>query len=322
VRVDPPEPELILAPIRGITDCVYRTALARWFPGFDRAFSPFIQVRRGHPLRPGDLRQLAPENNRAMPVIPQLLTNHADSFVQVLGELQDFGYDDANWNLGCPSPTVAKRGRGAGLLPHPERIDAILDNVLARSTVRLSVKLRLGRHDPNELVPVLEILNRYPLSEIILHPRTADQLYEGDVDIGRAQEALSVCRHPFMLSGGISSVEEFVAFRSLLPGVSAWMIGRGALSSPALPGRIKGAPPHDATTSREVLHGFHDALFTGYREWLSGPGHLLAKMKEHWTYLSVCFARPKEVVARIGRSRDVKAFAESVAWTFEQPSVF
>jgi len=314
-----PSPELVLAPIRGITDCIYRTAFARWFPGFDRAVAPFVQLRRGQPLRPGELRQLVPGNNRAMPVVPQLLTHQAEAFVRALHTLQDLGYDEANWNLGCPSPTVAGRGRGAGLLPHPERIDAILDAVLPQCTVRLSVKLRLGRHDPDELDAVLVVLNRYPLSEVILHPRTADQMYDGSLDIVRTREALSACRHSLVLSGGISTVEEFADLSRSLPQVSAWMIGRGALSFPELPARIKGAPGVDAETFRKTLRGFHEELLENYAEWLSGPGHLLAKMKEHWVYLSACFSAPTDVAARIRRSRHPDDFAAAVEWAFKQP---
>ena len=312
-------PELVLAPIRGITDCIYRTAFARWFPGFDRAVAPFAQLRQGQPLRPGEMRQLAPENNRALPVVPQLLTHQAETFVRALQELRDLGHGEANWNLGCPSPTVAGRGRGAGLLPHPERIDAILDAVLSRCTVRLSAKVRLGRHAPDELVPVLVVLNRYPLSEVILHPRTADQMYDGLLDIDRAREALSACRHPFVLSGGISTVEEFAHLSRRMPEVGTWMIGRGALSCPVLPARIKGAPEADAETFRTALHGFHDELLERYGGWLSGPAHLLAKMKEHWVYLSACFAESEGVFTRVRRSCHPGDFAEAVEWAFDQP---
>lgn len=312
-------PELVLAPIRGITDCIYRTAFARWFSGFDRAVAPFVHLRQDQPLRPGELRQVAPENNRAMPVVPQLLTHQAKTFVRALHELRNLGYDEVNWNLGCPSPTVAGRGRGAGLLPHPERIDAILDAVLSQCTVRLSAKVRLGRHDPDELASVLVVLNRYPLSEVILHPRTADQMHDGVLDIDRAREALSACRHPFVLSGGVSTLEEFAGLSRSLPEVSAWMIGRGALSCPVLPARIKGVPGADAETCRRTLRAFHDELLEGYGKWLNGPAHLLAKMKEHWVYLSACFAESGRLLTRIRRSRHPDDFAEAVEWAFEQP---
>lgn len=312
-------PTLVLAPIRGITDCIYRTARAHWFPGFDRAIAPFAQIRQGRPLRPGELRQLAPENNRAMPVVPQLLTHQVDPFLRALREMSDLGYDEVNWNLGCPSPTVAGRGRGAGLLPHPERIDSILDAVLSRSTVRLSVKARLGRHDADEFALVLAVLNRYPLSEIILHPRTADQMYAGPPDIARTREALSTCRHPFVLSGGISTLEDFAALSKTLPQVGTWMLGRGALSCPVLPARIKGASGVDTKTLRETLNGFHDELLARYGEWLSGAAHVLAKMKEHWVYLSACFAEPVDVLARVRRTRNPDEFEATVQWAFGQP---
>ena len=312
-------PELVLAPIRGITDCIYRTAFARQFPGFDRAIAPFVQLRQDQPFRPGEVRQLVRENNRAMPMVPQLLTHEARPFIRALRELRDLGHDEANWNLGCPSRTVAGRGRGAGLLPHPQRIDAILDAVLSQCPVRLSAKVRLGLHSPEELAPVLLVLNRYPLSEVILHPRLAGQIHDGLLDLGRTREALSTCRHRFVFSGGLSTIEAYADLSRQLPEVHAWMIGRGALSCPRLPARIKGSPEVAPEAFRRALHEFHKELLERYAERLSGPAHVLAKMKEHWAYLAVCFAEPRSVFIRIRRSRHLDAFAGAVEWAFAQP---
>ena len=312
-----PSHELILAPIHGITDCVYRTAFAHWFPGFDRAVSPFVQLRQGHPLRPGELRQLAPENNLALPVVPQVLTRHAETFIAGLLALRDLGYDAADWNLGCPSPRVG--GRGAGLLPHPELIDAILEKVLSRCSMSLSVKLRLGHRSADELVPVLAVLNRYPLREVILHPRTAAQMYGGALDIPRAQAARSMCRHRFAISGGITTTEEFADLSRQIPGVDAWMVGRGALRNPVLPATIKGAAEPEDKVFRSTLRQFHDELAEGYGLWLCGPAHFLAKMTEHWTYLSVCFRTPGAIANRIRQAANPGDYNERVAWAFEQP---
>lgn len=201
----PPPPVLILAPIRGITDAVYRRVFAGCFGGFDRAVAPFLQVRQGHALRPGELRQLAAASNPTLKTIPQLLTTHAPTLIDALRELHGLGHTEVNWNLGCPAPMVAGRGRGAGLLPHPDRIAAILDQVLPNSPVRLSVKLRLGYQNPDEFPAVLEVLNRYPLCEVILHARTAAQMYGGAVDLARAGQALALCRHPFIYNGDITT---------------------------------------------------------------------------------------------------------------------
>ncbi|MEI7881031.1 MAG: tRNA-dihydrouridine synthase family protein [bacterium] len=293
----------LLAPIRGVTDAVYRDAFASCFGGFDYAVSPFLQLRQGHPLRSAELRQIAMENNRALRTIPQVLTNHAPTFSAALRELSEAGHEEVNWNLGCPYPTVAGRGRGAGLLPDATRIDRILEEVLKDTSVRLSVKMRLGLHNPDEFQAVMEVLNRYPLTEVILHARTADQMYEGGVDLARARQALELCRHPFVYNGDIATVDGWNVLEKQLPGVAGWMIGRSALRNPFLAAQIKAAAPLPSPdVRRERLIKFHDLLFEGYGQWLSGDQHRLDKMLAQWEYLAHAFADPHAVYSRVRRS--------------------
>lgn len=309
---------LILAPIRGVTDVVYREAFAGCFGGFDGAVAPFVPLRQGHSLRPVELQQLAPDRNRGLPVCPQVLTNHPPTFSAALRELREAGHEEVNWNLGCPHPTVAGRGRGAGLLSDPNRIDAILADVLKDAPVRLSVKLRLGYHDPDEFVAVMEVLNRYPLARVILHARTADQMYDGAVDIGRAARALALCRHPFVFNGDITQAAGFSVLRRQLPGTAAWMVGRGALGNPFLPAQLTGAPLLSPGLRRERLITFHGLLFDGYGRILSGARHQRDKMMEQWEYLSRVFADPPSVLARIRRS-SYSQYESVMDWVWGQP---
>ncbi len=311
-------PVLLLAPIRGVTDAVYRDAFARCFGGFDGAVAPFLQLRRGQTLRPGELRQLAPENNRGLQTIPQVLTHHAPTFSAALRELHDAGHKEVNWNLGCPYPTVAGRGRGAGLLPEAKKIDAILAEVMKDVPVRLSVKMRLGYHDPDEFQAVMAVLNSYPLKEVILHARTADQMYEGLVDVRRAAQALALCRHPFVYNGDITTEAGFLELRRQLPATSAWMIGRGGLRNPFLPAMIKGGPLLSADIRRQQLTQFHGLLYEGYGQWLSGDQHRMDKLLEQWEYLSCAFADPSSIYARIRRSRPGN-YEMAVNWALAQP---
>jgi tRNA-dihydrouridine synthase B len=325
-----PGPTLIMAPIHGVTDVVYRRAFAAVFGGFDRAVAPFFRARRGHRLRPVELWQVAPENNPGMPAIPQLLTSDAETFADALQALFDAGHREANWNLGCPTRNVAGRGRGAGLLPHPDRIDEILTAVLDRTPIQLSVKIRLGYHDPDEHLAVIDVLNRHPLSEVILHARTADQLYHDVPDLERARNALTLCRHPFVYNGDIATPDGFAALQEQLPGVAGWMIGRGALTWPSLPSLIKGCaaarsatetgpcPPAPRSDSAR-LRQFHDLMFSDYEKWLSGPGHLLDRMKTQWAYLACSFAKSTSVASRVRHARDVNTYEAAVEWAFEQP---
>jgi tRNA-dihydrouridine synthase len=314
-----PPPALILAPIRGITDAVYRRVWAGCFSGFDRAVAPFVQVRQGHGLRPGELRQLSSAYNTTLKTIPQLLTTHPPTFTAILRELHDLGHTEVNWNLGCPAPMVAGRGRGAGLLPHPDRIAAILDQVLPSSPVRLSVKMRLGNQNADEFPAVIAVLNRYPLCEVILHARTAAQMYGGVVDLARAEQAAALCRHPFIYNGDIATPGGLHELRRRFPAAAGWMLGRGALANPFLPAQLKGTPLPDADTRRRQLRQFHDRLQNSYAAWLSGPGHLQDKLLEQWSYLAHAFAEPRHLLTRLRHSQDLDAYADTVAWIFDQP---
>jgi tRNA-dihydrouridine synthase len=310
---------LALAPIRGITDAVYRQAFARCFSGLDYAVAPFIQLRQGHSLRAGERLQMALENNLELRMIPQVLTNNPESFSAGLRELHGLGHNEVNWNLGCPHPTVAGRGRGAGLLPHPERIDSILDQVLNGSPVRLSVKMRLGYRNPDEFLPVIEVLNCYPLTEVILHPRTAEQMYDGAVDLERVAIARSLCKHPFVFNGDVNAPGKFCELRKWLPGVDRWMIGRGVLACPFLPAVLKGGQFPAAEKRRYQLREFHDLLLEGYCRRLSGQGHLFDKMKEHWEYLSLSFAESGVILSRIRCSRNMEDYTKAVDRVFGKP---
>ena len=315
----PPPLELILAPIRGITDAVYRRVFAGCFGGFDRAVAPFVQVPQGQSLRPGEQRQLTAAANPVLRTIPQLLSTHPPTLLDILGELRGLGHTEVNWNLGCPAPMVAGRGRGAGLLPHPDRIAAVLEQVLPKSPVRFSVKMRLGNRNPDEFPAVLEVLNRYPLTEVILHPRTAAQLYGGTVDLARAEQAAALCRHPFVYNGDITTPAGFQELRQRFPHATGWMIGRGALANPFLPAQLKGLPLPDADTRRRQLRQFHDRLHNSYALWLSGPGHLQDKLLEQWHYLAFAFAEPRQLLNRLRHSQNLEACAETVDWIFDQP---
>lgn len=322
-------PTLILAPIRGITDVVYRDAFACCFGGFDRAIAPYIQPRRGQALEPADLEQVAPARNNALWTVPQLLANDPEILAAALLELHEAGHVEANWNLGCPTPTVVGRKRGSGLLPDPGRIDGILTHALARTPIQLSVKIRLGYADPNEHLAVIEVLNRHPLTEVTLHARTGDQMYSGNADVARAAQALTRCRHPFVYNGDITDPDGFRAVRERLPGAAGWMIGRGALRNPFLPAILAEADTPEATgpgpalppagIRHERLREFHDLLFAGYSAASKDPRQVLDRMQSQWTYLAHAFESPRQVNSRVQRCRGITEYTDAAAWIFGRP---
>lgn len=293
---------LILAPLRGVTDAIFRTSFAECFDGVDSAVAPFLTSVRGPKVKAKLLKDVLPERNPRMPVIPQILGKDPEEFVVMARALFDLGYETVNWNLGCPYPMVAKKGRGSGLLPHPERIDRFLGTVLAAIPNRLSIKTRLGRFETNEIDQLLPIFNRYPLTEVIIHPRTGVQMYTGRADLTRFEECFALCRPPVVYNGDIDSAGTFAALAERFQPVAGWMLGRGLIANPFLAEEIGGANPAEDDRI-ERFHRFHDLLVERYAAVLFGPSHLVQRMKGLWQYFHRPFANGRKVLKKIHKTR-------------------
>lgn len=273
---------LQLAPLHGVTNRVFRNAFARRFGGLDSAMAPFILSVPSSDARGAHFKDLLPEYNTRLPVVPQILSNDAADFVTTANRVAEFGYAEVNWNLGCPYPMVTNKLRGAGLLPHPDLVKSFLEAVCERSTMPISVKLRLGLDDAGEILEIMPILNEFPLKRVIIHPRVGSQLYGGLVDLEGFSAAAGISAHPVTYNGDIRDVVSFESLQRRFPRIDEWMIGRGAVCNPFLPGLINGSSlPSDPVGA---MSGFHDELYFGYREILDGQRHVLDKMKELWTY--------------------------------------
>ncbi|MBF0450097.1 MAG: tRNA-dihydrouridine synthase family protein [Candidatus Magnetomorum sp.] len=300
--------------MRGLTEAPYRNAFSRYFSGIDLAIGPFITTVKGDSIPTRHIKDVLPENNPAMPVIPQLLSKDADGFICLAMRLYDLGYDEINWNLGCPYPMVAKKMRGSGLLPYPEQINIFLDTVLSKIPNRLSIKTRLGRFHEDEILSVLPVLNQYSLSLIIIHPRTGKQMYEGAPHLERFNDCLSLSKHPVVYNGDITSLSTFQMLASRFPMTVGWMIGRGLLSNPFLAETIKkGEIQMDLLKFKH----FHDTLYEQYQINLNGPGHVLGKMKGHWQYISQGLEKGRKLLKKIQRTSNLKQYESIVSGAFQ-----
>ncbi len=309
--------ELVLAPIRGITDCYFRQLFHRYFPGFDSALAPFINPQRFSHFQAKQVKDLLPELNQGMCVTPQLLHTNAEDFLFLASRLHELGYTEINWNLGCPAPMVTKKKRGSGLLPHPDEIITFLDTVLPRLPVKLSIKTRLGLNRNDELLNLLPRLKDYPISEIIIHGRLGSQLYRGTIDQDAFAECLGVSSHSIVYNGDICTLADFKRLEGKFPTIQKWMIGRGALANPFLAGEIKGI----ATKERlKQLHGFHQELFDCYRELLSGQAHLLGRLKQLWFYLSDFFPPQQKTWKKIKKCKTEEKYRQLVEELFQEAS--
>ena len=309
------------SPLQGFTDFRFRNAFQKYFGGIDQYMAPYIRLKGKLEIKPANERDILPANNQNLDLIPQIITKDVKEFLFVSDYVQKFGYEELNWNLGCPYPMVAKRGMGSGLLNMPEKIDEILKRVSAESDIRVSVKLRLGYESPKEILRVLPVLENYKLTNIAIHPRIGKQLYKGEVDLNAFEKCLGQSSHTIFYNGDITSVRRFGEMKDHFPTIDHWMIGRGLIADPFLPGMIKANNPVYPEDRHKVLSAFHDTLFSSYEEALSGPKHLLMKMYSLWEYFIQSFPSSPKGLKKIKKAQSISTYREVVKQIVNQEAV-
>ena len=308
---------LLSSPLQGFTDFRFRNAINKYFGGIDTYYSPYIRLNGKLVIKPSYERDLLPENNVGLEVIPQIITNDADEFLFVAKYVKDLGYKELNWNLGCPYPMVTKSGMGSGLICNPEKINHILDRVHSESDIIVSMKMRLGYDTTEEILDVLPILDTYPIKNIAIHARIGKQLYKGGVHLDAFQQCIDNTKHKLYYNGDIKSVAKFREMQERFPTIDHWMIGRGLISDPFLPSMIRQNTLEYPKNKMELFHAFHDTLYGIYSESLSGSTHLLLKMYHLWEYFAVTFSNPHKVLKKIKKAQSIRNYELAVAEIFK-----
>ena len=283
---------LYAAPLEGVTTHIWRKAHREIFGGADKYYTPFLSPNANLCFQAKELREVT---QNEPDLVPQLLTNSAEYFIWGARELQKLGYREINFNLGCPSGTVVAKHKGSGLLSDLPYLDRLLNEVFnALPDLNISVKTRIGRYETGEWERLLEVYNRYPIAELTVHPRVQKEFYEGSAHRDVFLWTRSHTDLPLVYNGDVDTPgDEALAYGC---GV---MLGRGLARRPALLREIRGGE----VATRQELTAFHDAVFEGYRQLLSGALPAIYRMREFWNYLSVSFVGTEEYIKRIRKAK-------------------
>lgn len=306
-----------LAPLEGITGYVFRSVWHSFYGGMDKYFTPFIAPNETRGIGPKELRDILPEHNKGMNVVPQILTNNAEHFLRAAKELADYGYKEVNLNLGCPSGTVVSKNKGAGFLALREELERFLDKVINGTEICISVKTRIGKESADEFAALLPIFNRYPISELIIHPRIRTDYYKNKPNMEVFQMAVREGKAPICYNGDIFNKAVYEEFVKTNPSVEAVMLGRGILLDPGLLGQIKGG----GSTQKASVKDFHDELYHAYQEVLFGERVVLFKMKELWSYLHHLFSDSDKQWKKIRKANRFCEYEEAVDRLFVQSEI-
>jgi tRNA-dihydrouridine synthase len=284
-----------LAPLQGLTEFPFRNAINRLIGGVDKFYSPFLRLENDGSLKSKYQKDILTENNSGTPLIPQILVNNAKDFLFLAKLIEENGYQEVNWNLGCPYPMVSKRKLGSGLIPYPYEIKEILEAVIPKTKLKISIKIRAGLIEPNEIFSVLNALESLPLTEIIVHPRIAKQLYKGTADREVFIQAQKQTAFKLAYNGDITSRADFKELQLKLPDTNHFMIGRSLIANPFLGLEIKNDTALPESEKRQLFHLFHQELLYHYEKILSGDAHTLNKMLGYWEYWSLLFSHSKKI---------------------------
>lgn len=306
---------LYLAPMEGITTYIYRNAYNHYFGGIDKYFTPFIASKK---MNRRELNEILPEHNETITVVPQILSNRADEFLQITKKIAEYGYQTVNLNLGCPSGTVTARKRGAGFLGVPDELDRFLYEIYDKSPIRISIKTRIGVESIEEWEHLLAIYQKYPIAELIIHPRLQKELYKSTPHKEAFSAAISALPDiPLCYNGEITSPKSYETLLTCVPETDCIMVGRGILRNPALAAQLKKKNAAELFT-RENLKAFHDEIFAGYAAQMAGETPTLFKMKDLWTYLSESFAASDRYLKKIRKSSDYTEYKIAVNNLFRE----
>ncbi len=292
-----------LAPMQSLTGFVFRNAYNKHFHNIDKYFTPFLSDRR---LNHKEKCEVLPEHNQGMNVVPQIMANDVEVFLEIVQQLEQYGYTEVNLNLGCPSGTVVPKKRGAGLLSDLSLLDCFLEGIYDKCPLPISIKTRIGMEIATEWENIQTIYKRYPIKELIIHPRLQKDQYKNHPNLEVFAEALNKLSCPICYNGDLHSAEQFNHFTAQFPRVETIMLGRGILKNPGLIGEINGEAP----INTELLLAFHNDILEGYKEHISGDINVLYKMKEWWFYLGESMQNEKGSTKLIKKLMKCKSLKE------------
>jgi tRNA-dihydrouridine synthase len=305
------------APMEGITGFIYRNSYEKFFGNIDKYFAPFIVPNKSRSLKTKELRDILPENNIGMNLVPQILTNDSEGFIYTTKKLQELGYEEVNLNLGCPAGTVVSKNRGSGFLAKREELDIFLDEIFKINNMKISIKTRIGKDNPEEFYELIKIYNKYPIEELIIHPRTQKDFYGNKPNLEVFSDALRLSSNPLCYNGDIFTTQNYEGLTKTFPEVQAVMLGRGILANPGLMNLIKS----NINLDKKILKDFHDEILNKYIELFNEEKNAIFRMKELWGYMIYIFSDNKKYAKKIKKSQKLSDYNEAVSSLFEEQNI-
>lgn len=319
--------KIYMAPMEGLTGYIYRNAYEQIFGKgrISKYFIPFISPNQSEKFLAKELRDIDSNNNKDFYAVPQIMTNKVSDFLWTAKMLkEEYNYSEININAGCPSGTVVSKNRGSGILKDVKALDEFLYGIFESryvndNNLKISVKTRLGVESPLEFEDILEVYNKYPLHELIIHPRVRTDYYRNTVNMKAFTEAVKNCKMPVCYNGDIFTRKDYIKFMEEIKpysSVDAVMLGRGLIADPGLIDVLTSDSPseyiRDLDCDKDRMHKLHDTVYNEYLKIMSGDKHAIHRMKEMWCYMDYVFDDCKKEIKAIKKSQKMADYQDAV----------
>lgn len=302
--------KIYFAPLEGITGFVFRNAYEKYYGGIDRYFTPFITPHTKKNMDTREKRDILPENNQGINLIPQVLTNKSEELISISKELQEYGYQEINLNIGCPSKTVTSKGKGSAFLETPKELERFFDEYFSTSDIGLSIKTRIGMWETSEAERLFLIFEKFPFTEVIIHTRLGSEFYGGTCHHDVFEHYGTYSKHSLCYNGDINSKTQLEEMNGKWDFCDKYMLGRGLIANPGM--LLDYRNGHLKNNHIERFRGFHNELLEGYTAYLSGDRPTLFHMKELWGYWIRQFPGEEKSLKQIKKSNSVREYQVAV----------
>ena len=232
-----PKPFLILAPMEGVTDIIFRQVIAKagrpdlFFTEFTNVSSYASEKGRWNAL---ERLRVAPTDS---PIIAQIWGKNPAHFSETCYALESLGFSGVDLNFGCPDKHVNKAGGGAAMINTPELAIECYQNAKQNTNLPVSIKTRLGWANPSEYQTWLSTLLKQHPAALTVHLRTKKEMskvpahYELIPEIITLRNSISP-ETKLIINGDIRDRAHALELHTQYPEVDGFMIGRGVFQNP------------------------------------------------------------------------------------------
>ena len=225
-------PNLVLAPMSGITDSAYRVLVKDLNPGAVGLVVTELVSIEGLARRDHRTHRMLRHLPREHPLSIQLFGADPLRMAEAAAIAEDLGADVVDVNCGCPVPKVVKKGGGAELMRQGPVLAGILRGLRRVLSIPYTVKIRAGWDDGSRnAIEIARLAEGEGASMIAVHGRTRTQLYTGRSDWDLIAAVKRAVRIPVVGSGDVEDAAEALE-RLRTTGVDGVMIGRATLGHP------------------------------------------------------------------------------------------